>query len=200
MTTALAQLPPDTELASARTQAATLVGAASTLAEQACAAARTITVVDANTNEVAVTWIRQIKQVRKALETERKTLTKPLADALEAMRSWWRAPLKRYEEAEQHLRDQCNAFEARRHAELTASLTAATSTTEIQQSVQALATPAEKTHTREEWRWEIADVSKIPYEYFVLDTARLDRESKALKGALAVPGIRPVVERKVVVR
>jgi hypothetical protein len=45
---------------------------------------------------------------------------------------------------------------------------------------------------RESWAWKITDSDAIPRDYWILDEARLDREVREQKGALAVPGIAPV--------
>ncbi len=39
------------------------------------------------------------------------------------------------------------------------------------------------------WSWDIEDESKIPREYFLLDSQRIDREVRAMKNGFAVPGI-----------
>jgi len=43
---------------------------------------------------------------------------------------------------------------------------------------------------RRPWKWEIADPLKIPDEYFVLDSKRIDREVREQKGECKIDGIR----------
>ena len=50
------------------------------------------------------------------------------------------------------------------------------------------------------WSWEIADESKIPREYFLLDRTRIDREVRSLKNGFAVPGIKVTSDIKASVR
>ena len=50
------------------------------------------------------------------------------------------------------------------------------------------------------WSWEIEDEAKIPREYFVLDTGRIDREVKSQKNGFAVPGIKVKSDIKASVR
>lgn len=45
---------------------------------------------------------------------------------------------------------------------------------------------------RESWDIEIADLSKIPSEYFIVDEARLKAEVKKLKSAFNVPGVKAI--------
>ena len=50
------------------------------------------------------------------------------------------------------------------------------------------------------WGWEIEDEAKIPREYFLLDRQRLDREVRAQKNGLSVPGIKVTSDIKASVR
>jgi len=68
---------------------------------------------------------------------------------------------------------------------------------EIARSVEATATERPSGFIeREVWTYEITDESAIPKEYYVLDTQRIAREARALKGSLAIPGIRAIREIK----
>jgi hypothetical protein len=91
------------------------------------------------------------------------------------------------------------AERARQMALLEAELNEATEEVAILEQMPALvptvkAEPitakVEGAEIRRPWKWEVADPLKIPDEYFVLDSKRIDREVREQKDKFNVPGVR----------
>lgn len=137
---------------------------------------------------------------KRALEAERDKVAKPLRKLATDHAKRWKPAIDVLTQCEQHLKTQALQFqqaERRRQAE---ALQAATNQTEVAAAVAVLAPTPVGLQERSTWAWEVTDLAKVPREYFVLDTARLDREARDQKGELAVPGIKPVCKTTAVLR
>lgn len=132
----------------------------------------------------------QFKAHQKLFKAERAKATnlRRLANEYDAP---WKAGDELCESVQRHVKAIALAFSAAERERQAAALAAAASPAEVADAVAVLAPKPEGLTEVEWWGWEIEDPSKIPAEYFVLDTARLDREAREQKGALKVPGIAP---------
>lgn len=53
---------------------------------------------------------------------------------------------------------------------------------------------------REVWRYEVIDATQVPRDYLTIDHAKLHSVVRALKGVVAIPGVRVWVEQTVAAR
>ena len=147
---------------------------------------------------------REIAAMRKAIDERQKRWLKPVRE-IEAMIKGFDAVMfrgemtpaaKLLELCSRHLGTLMDGARKRAAAAQAALLPRATSPEEVTAALAVLQPKPQGWIEVERWTWEITDLSKIPAEYFVLDTARLDREAADLKAKMAVPGITPSVDKK----
>lgn len=147
---------------------------------------------------------REIAAVRSKFDAQLKTWLKPVRELEATIKGFVSVTFegvptpipKLLERCSKHLADLLSAARARAAQAQAALLPAARSAEEVSAALAVLQPKPAGFVEVEHWTWEVADPAAIPAAYFVLNTARLDDEAKALKGALAVPGIRPVCEKK----
>ena len=172
--------------------AETVAAQAQTTAEQLEATMKAITVTTAEQAQWAIDAAHQLRQHQKALEAEKEFVAKPLRDLARKHSQRWKPAIDAVGRAIAHLKTQALGYQAYERARQAAALQAATSQAEVAQAVAVVAPSSKGLQERVAWTWEVEDLTKVPREYFVLDTARLDREAREKKGELAVPGIKPV--------
>lgn len=148
----------------------------------------------------AVTAGKQIREQMKAHKAERDSVLKPLKAIDKKIRGWFKPGLDLGDRLLLHLRTAIRDEQARVEAEQTAALQEATTHEEIAQAVQTLAPKPEGYHETTNWKWEIEDETKIPRDYYILDTARIDREVKGSQDKTNIPGIRPVAVKVPIIR
>lgn len=139
----------------------------------------------------AMRYAEQLKAQGKAFDAEREVfdaVIRPLRQA--SLR--WKPPADKIEAARRLMVNKATARQQYLREEQTRQLTAATTATEVQAAVSVLVARPTGLSERESWTFEIVNIDEVPDEYFVLDEARLGREARASKGALKVPGVRPV--------
>jgi len=56
------------------------------------------------------------------------------------------------------------------------------------------------THLRKHWTWQVTDIDKVPKEYFILDTLKINSIVRAMKGKTSIPGIRAFQESTIATR
>lgn len=194
MTRRSPQVEPSTALALATTQAPAalaLVPAEFSMLEQHIAAFLRFDVVDEHGAQYAADGVHAFAGARQRLEQILDWAAGPVKLALKSIEAEPKRLIKLCENAEKHGKRIAEAFIARRDAEIRASLAHATTREEVERSVAAAVPIPEGLTSVEVWGWEPTG-EPIDPSYYVLDTARLDREARALKANLAVPGIRPV--------
>lgn len=143
----------------------------------------------------AMTTAHSANELKKQAELERKGITQPINDALRQINAKYKPFTQMCDRVIAHLKSLTVAYQTREQEAAQARLAVAAtaqSHEEIAQSVASIATPVAGISMRKNWTWEIVDASQIPREYYVLDTARLDREAKRLEDGMSVPGIRPI--------
>jgi hypothetical protein len=147
---------------------------------------------------------REIAAARSALDAQLKTWLKPVRELEVTIKGFASVvfegkptPIpKLLERCSKHLADLLGAARARAAVTQAALLPAARSAEEVSAALAVLQPKPAGFVEVEHWSWEIADIASIPHTYFVLDVARLDAEASEQKGAMAVPGIRPVCTKK----
>ncbi len=187
------------------------VTAAIGVAQQAVAAAQhtaaAVMQQPINTPELAQ-WAtdvaHQINAQKKGFEAERDRVAKPLRKIASDHSAQWKPAIEACDHAIRHLKSQVLMFQNAQRVAQQAALKAAAQeaaatgeTTAIAAAAKPVAKPKGMT-TVTDWAWEVADRSKVPAEYFVLDVSRLNAEAKLHKDKLNIPGIRPrPVQRQV---
>ncbi len=121
-------------------------------------------------------------------------------DAEARFRAWWKAGDKAVVEhwrsmrveltkAKTHLKTLIAEARARA-AEASAALVQHAASPAERAAAASVLNPMPAGYTEiDRWSWEIVDLAAVPPAYFVLDTARLDREARECKDQLSVPGI-----------
>jgi hypothetical protein len=142
--------------------------------------------------EWAVAVGHQVREYKRSLEKERDDIAKPLRALATQHTKRWKPAIDMLQSIETHLKRQIVTFQTAERARQTAALAQAATPAEVVQAVEALAPTPRGVQERESWSYEIVDVALVPREYFVLDTARLEREAREQKAAFAVPGTKPV--------
>lgn len=142
----------------------------------------------------------QVRETKRGLEAERDAAVKPLNAVVKKIRGWFKPAIERLEEIEGHLRVEIMRHRQALEAAQAAALATATTHAEVAQAVAVLAPKPVGLSERTAWKWEVADAAAIPAEYYVLDTARIDREVRASKDQTTIPGIRVIREAVAVLR
>lgn len=99
--------------------------------------------------------------------------------------------IKVFDLAIEHLKSISFAYLQAERAKLQQTIALAASPVEIQRATAAAVAVPTGFVEKEKWTWELVDAAQVPRDYWVLDSARLDREAKKMKGNLAVAGIKP---------
>lgn len=143
---------------------------------------------------------KQIKQRLDACTVERDEIAKPLRAIAKAHADRWNAAIRPLERAIAILKNGMMVYQDAQRAAHAAAMVAATSQAEVQAAVAVLAPKPEGVSTRATWSAVVDDESKLPREYWLIDTQRLNREAREQKEAFAVPGARAVKSETVVLR
>jgi len=159
--------------------------------ESACAATLGFSVTDEASATLAAQGVAWYAAQRSELEAALSSAVDPIKAGLRVIESWLRPGIRACSAAEVHLKSTTQAWRRRCADEVAARLAAATSAEEIERACAAVATVPAGLVAVATWGWEL-DGDPIDPSYLVLDAARLDREARALKGALKVAGVRPV--------
>ena len=137
----------------------------------------------------AVQMAKQIKARRVAFEKQRDDYSKPLRALATKHSKCWNPSIKVYEALEKHLKNVALELELIEQAQQQRALAAASTAEEVAAASEPVDSGLGKSTT---WTWELVDYSLVPEEYKVLDKSLIDKEARALKDKLDIPGIRPV--------
>ncbi len=176
-------------------QAALALNEANTMSRQILA----YRVTSPETAQQAADVTRQLRDKRKGLEGQRDEMAKPLRKIATKISALFKRPIDQLTQCESHLKLQISGWQATEAAKVQAQLSEARTHEEVQETIAAVAVAPAGTHQRETWGWEFTG-QPIPAEYYLLDTKRLDREAKAMKAGLSVPGVRPVRGNQTIVK
>lgn len=153
-----------------------------------------------------------IARVKKGMEEKRKEYLKPFQDHVKETNDAYKALMNPIEQADRITRDKILAFRAeqewkRREAEAIEAEKLALARREAELKggeITVDLTPIEKPELvpdrirtelgssgqRDNWKWELQDISLVPREYLVINAGILTPIVKASKGKINIPGIR----------
>lgn len=159
--------------------------------------------------------ITAANKAHKTLTALRKRLTAPVVQAEDYLRGivgdWLTKKAREAEAArraeEERQRKIAEEAALQRAAEMEAE-GAGSLATEVLDAALSAPAPAVKIEmdvpdalsSRDVWKWEVTDATKIPREYFLLDEKRIQREVSALRDNFNVPGIKVWSEKTAIVR
>jgi uncharacterized UPF0146 family protein len=136
----------------------------------------------------------------KLVDKKRKELTQPLNKVIRDINAFFKPSLDSYKNAEANLKRAMSVFNMRAAAERQKALaeTAEPVRTRDQQGFTALMQTANAhaepeaagTHTRDVWKFEVEDLSKVPREFLVLDEKKVRAHVQALKENARIPGVK----------
>lgn len=171
-------------------------GAAATALEKARQVAAFVQANTPASASAAMSEADHIRDLLKQAETERDTIAKPLRAIVNAHAKKWKPSIDLLEQCRRLRVKQAQDMQAAERAEQAKALQAATSPAEVEQAVAVLAPKVAGLVEVSHWSAEIVDETKIPREYWLIDTQRLNREARERKEAFSVPGVRAVCEKR----
>ena len=152
-----------------------------------------------------------IRKVKKAMEEKRKDYLKPFQDHVKETNEAYKTLMEPIEEADKTNAGKMLAFDAeqkrkireaeaieagklalaRREAELkggeiTVDLTPVDKPEVVPDMVR---TYMGSSGQRDNWKWEVTDLSQVPHEYLMINAGMITPIVKASKGKLTIPGI-----------
>jgi len=178
------------------------------LISEAVQNAKVLKITTAEECNLANQYIIHIKDLRKQIEAKRVEITKPLNDGLRKINAFFKTALQPLDEADRILADKILAFkkaEEERIAKQQKELEKQVKKEEKKLSKElgqriVLPTPQVQStlevSTRKVRRWRVLDENKIPDEYWVLDTEKIN---KAVNAGLVIPGLE-IYETEVLIR
>jgi hypothetical protein len=149
-----------------------------------------VQIVDQQSLDMAGELLQQVKGAQKKLETQRKSITKPMLDAKKAVDALFKPAAAAIEHAELILKDAIARYLDTVKAQQLAA--------HASDDPTALAAPAPtlpgSVSTRTIWKWEIVDPAQVPAEYWVIDASKVQGHVNAFKAQSQIPGIRVYCE------
>lgn len=152
--------------------------------------------------------LKEIKSRRKAIDDQRKMMTKPLDESKAAIMDFFRTPLSMLDDAEAAIKramltyqqeEQRKEREAREKAAAEARLIEAEAKAQnpdapppvvIMPPVKVAEVPKVKgISTRKVWKARVADAAQVPREYLLVDEQKLGALARATEGSVQVPGV-----------
>lgn len=140
---------------------------------------------------------RMAAKQKKAYESQRDDLAKPVYRSYKAIRDFFAPPIGILDQIIAYTKTTTQAFYVEQQRIAQQGLQEATTREEVTQAVAAIAPKPTGAHTRRDLDFEIEDESKVPREYWVIDRTKV---MAALREKRAVPGIKPVHKEVVVYR
>ena len=136
--------------------------------------------------------LRGVKDKHDFADEKRKTITKPLNDAMKATNALFKPSLEAYKEVEKLLKDKIADYIARKQQANTAALHAAAAAATPEQAVRAIEStspvaPPGGVSIRYQWKFEVVDPNAVPRELCSPDDKKIQA---ALAAGMQVPGVR----------
>jgi hypothetical protein len=155
-------------------------------------------------DQTAIDVARQAAVRLKEVKAVEASALDPLMQVVNTIKGWF-APIRRdLESVIKDRKDASMAFAAANKAAAQAAIVAAAraevSAEEVAAAVAVLAPVPKGRTSRQNWSFEITDVSAIPREYMIPDQKRLDALARTEKSKLSIPGGRPVNNPTAVLR
>ncbi len=137
-----------------------------------------------------------LKHERNTLETKRREITDPMNAALKKVNQLFKPVVEYLDSCEKALKGSLSKFLLAQQAaqdEALAKVAQAPAvvgaeTLAVAHGVENIQAPA-TVSTRRIWRVVKIDTSRLPQEYFIPDTDRINREVRALGGDFNIPGV-----------
>lgn len=154
----------------------------------------------------AVTLCKEIKGQHDELETQRKTITKPLNDAKKATDALFKPALDALKQAEQILKSKLAAYAKEKEQRNVAALEQARQAPTAQGAQQAIARVApvvapQGVSVRQVWKFTVTDENAVPRELCSPDPKKIAAAFQVVNGQpVPVPGVRWYQEDSVTVR
>lgn len=148
----------------------------------------------------------EAKKNLKDLETERTSITKPLNEALRKVNEKFKPAKDALQKIERICKTKLKLARQRFEEEAERKLEEAKATDDLEEKHEAMVRAAEavpetgRVTFRDNWKGEIYDETQIPTRYWVIDIDRINKEIKAAKGEIEIPGVRVVNDKIEVIR
>lgn len=147
---------------------------------------------------IAEEILAEVKRRKRWLETERKKITKPQREALEAVRALFREPIKLLDGIERAIKAKLAEAWEREHARQQAELEVAgdAAVAGDHDAFEASVKRAEfgletgTTQMRKYWAFEVTDIKKVPREYLMVNEAAVLAVVRQKGSGTKIPGIR----------
>jgi phage gp36-like protein len=181
--------------------------------------AQKIEVMDDKTVEDASTGLKVVRDLKKTIEEKRKFFVKPLNDHVKRINEFFKTfsfPLdqadrilkkkildyqqlkrKQMEKEKERLQKKIKKAEESKTGVL--SLRLKQKQEEIEKELTSRTVKYDsgvKTITRKKWTFEIVDISKIPREYLMVDTVKINQAIK--QGVREIPGVKIYQKEEIV--
>lgn len=150
--------------------------------------------------DFATDVIRQLRTRRKELEDQRTSVTAPLTQVLETVRSWFRPSVQALEKCEKLLRERILQAHEESAKQRQAALVEAQTQEQICAIVDSSIAPADSSFIRYTWDFEVCDVTKIPRAFLCVDADKVHAHIKATDGKVEISGIKFVRRGSLTVR
>ncbi len=136
--------------------------------------------------------LQVVKKRLQEVREEKEKIMSPIKEAMQACKDFFDPVIKKLESLDQALRSEVLRWESRLNDEAQERCPG--------QVIKFGRPEAENITTRENWDYEIEDLSKVPRNYFILDEKRMKQIARETKGMVSIPGIKFICNRSVVVR
>ena len=153
-----------------------------------------------------------IRKVKKAMEEKRKEYLKPFQDHVKETNEAYKTLMEPIEEADKITAGKMLAFDMEQRRKIREAEAIEEEKMELARREAALnggvitvdLTPVDKPEAppdtvrtdvgssgqRDNWKWEVTDITQVPREYLMINAGMLTPIVKASKGKLTIPGIR----------
>ena len=158
----------------------------------------------------AASVLTQIQQRLKEIESERVKITKPINQALRNVNALFKGPKGEYEKAKALFKARMADFLKRKEEQRQLALEAAQQASDQgnqeafymqAQAANDAATPfVGNVHTRDTWKFEITDLTKVPLDFLMVDERKLRGFINVNKDSVIIPGVRVYKDTQVVAR
>jgi len=151
-----------------------------------------VVVADNPGMHLAAGLLLEIKAQQKMVKCAKDAALAPFKRAVAQISSVFVAPTSLLSTGEAHLKNQIQAYRGSAAEQHTRMLSTAETIEDVAAAVEVLPDRPDGLSERAQWRWSVGNAADIPREYYILDTQRIDREVRTLKGALQIPGIQVI--------
>ncbi len=137
--------------------------------------------------DLAAKLLREVKGNAKTIETQRKSVTKPLLDTKKQIDTWFKPTADALAKVEGILKTAINTYTAEQQAEKVALLAAGDHTAALAMPETNL--PKGVTQ-RTLWRWEVEDATKVPRGFLCVDANAVQAAVDKHHDSANIPGIK----------